>query len=724
MWGQFEQHKESIKAYFKQPPYRAESGQSRDELSAACVEIAAGNEPKAVRHAKMMAYVLDHTRLAVNRDDWFADGFEGGYIVSKQRDAWKNEAYAPMRAACSEAEKRGEACRAFSSWDDFGHTAPYWERLLLLGLPGVLQDIRTHRVAGIGAAQRAFYDSCEIAYEAVMRFMLRLADEAERAGGEQLQTAAENLRNLTRRAPQTMHEAMQLLFVYYFTELRVEGTTVRSIGMLDRLLLPFYRADLQSGAYTAAQLRELLQYFLYRFFAANIGSNLPFSLCGTDADGNDLTNELSYLILEVYGELNVPSPKLHLLCSNGTPESVKELAMRLIQAGSNSIVFANSEVFAQALRNIGVEEADARRFVLVGCYEPSVIGKEIPCTCNGRISLPKAVEYALTNGVDLLTGEQVGPQTGNAASFADFDAFYNAVTAQTRYFTDTVIHRVSSMEEQYPEVHHAPLISANYEEALTRGVDVYSGGAKYNNSSINMLGLATAADALYVIKQLVYEEKRLTLPQLCEILRQNWAGQELLRLHCKNDYAKYGNNHAEVDALAVRLANDAAVMINNRSNGRGGRFRAGFFSIDWRMEFGQYTGASADGRKAGEPLSKNIGATAGADVQGATAHILSATKIDYTKIPNGTALDLVFHSSAASGEAGLHALMAMLNVFLARGGVAFQCNIFDPSVLRAAQKEPEKYATLQVRLCGWNVYFTDLGKTEQEEFIRQAENAG
>lgn len=729
MWGHFESVKPILANQFKEIEWEENSGLNLLNLKENCLVLAQEAMPKCIKKARIIAYILDNAQLGVTPYDLFSESINHGRIMESIRADWKAEAFSHVISSQAQHELMGEQWLAYTADEDFGHVAPDWESILMLGIPGLLDRVTDTRARMISTNQLTenqylFYESCIIVYEAVIRFLKRMSKDVRRyvSSHENMRVVASNLEALSARAPQTLHEALQLILVFYFVQTEIECDNVRSLGMLDRLLFKFYKQDIETGIATPAQEKELLKYFMYRFYSANVLSNIPFGLGGSDHTGKDQTNDLTYVILEAYSEISVPSPKIHFLCTKDTPNKLKEHALRIIKSGNNSIVFANSEVIAKALVKIGISIEDARNHLLVGCYEPAVIGKEIPCSCNGRINLAKALEYTLFNGYDVKAGHFFST-SADTIDYSSFDELYDAFVAYVNDFAGIVMKKITAFEKCYPEVNPAPLLSATLADCIYNGIDAYNGGAQYNNSSINAFGLATAADSLYVIKKLVFDEKKYSLRDLLTILLENWAGYDALHTECCNSYAKYGNNQEEVDALTAKIVSDVAPIINGKTNGRGGVFRCGFFSIDWRMEFGKRMGASADGRFAGEPLSKNIGASVAADKNGVTAHILSATKIDYSVIPNGTALDLVFHSSAVSGEDGLKAMLAILNVFLSRGGMVMQCNIFNPEILLDAQRNPEKYSTLQVRLCGWNVYFVDLTKIEQDEFIKQAKNS-
>ena len=266
-------------------------------------------------------------------------------------------------------------------------------------------------------------------------------------------------------------------------------------------------------------------------------------------------------------------------------------------------------------------------------------------------------------------------------------------------------------------------IPIQYDHSVETGVDLYEGGAKYNNSSLSAYSIATLVDSIAAVKRLVFDEGRVTFDELTDILKADWKGCEKLRLYARSIPEKYGNNEPLTDGITVELSHYIASLINGKPNGRGGVFKASLFSIDHGFASGKKTMATPDGRRAGEPNSKNLCSVPAMDRKGITALINSVTKIDQTEFPNGVVLDVVLHPSAVSGEDGLEAFLGILKTYFAMGGMALHGNVFDAATLRAAQNAPEKYQTLQVRVCGWNAYFVNLSKDEQDAFIRQAENA-
>lgn len=662
---------------------------------------------KPVGKGLAIRHYFQNVSLFINEQDIFADMAD----VSHTPILLRHEEYKRYKVIDPKTRRIMEA-GAFWSDCDFGHTMPDWKTLLSLGFPGILAQARQlSEQEGLTESQRDFYLSVRYAYEGILFYVNRLQEKAAAYNTKNARFASENLKKLSKGAPQTLAEAMQLFFIYYTAQHWVEGENLRSLGALDDLLYPFYLHDLQNGT-SEEEIRELIRYFLFKWNSWEAIANIPFNLATH-------TNELTYLILEEYTRLNIPDPKIHIKCSEHTPQRIYRMVMDSIRRGNNSFVFVNDPVIQTALGRIGIEPEDAKDYTLIGCYEPCVVGKEIPCTVSGRIHLPLAVEVVLNGGKTFSEAEVIG--LPGEEDYPTFDRFYAQVKLQLRQWAEMAIAEVNAIEIHYPNIIQSPILSATFENCMARGLDAYAGGAKYANTSLCIFGLATIADSLIAIKKAVFEEKRISLTDFTALLKNNWQGGDRLRKHIQDNYPKYGNNDPEADDLAADLVSFMAHCINNKPNERGGVYRMGLFSIDWILHYGSLLGASADGRLAGEPISKNLCAAIGMDKKGITGLIHSAAKLDFTQIPNGAVLDLHLHPSAVREEEGLAVMIALLKTYLSKGGFAAHFNVIDPQTLKKAQKEPEKYRNLQVRLCGWNVYFTDLNTQMQDNLIRTME---
>ena len=647
---------------------------------------------------KALKYFFERVELFVNTADVFAD-------LSATEDTplrIRKEVYASFHKKKGEARKLTNESVLFAN-GDYGHTSPDWKRLLTLGFTGIVKEAETYlERPDITEEQGAFYTSVKLTYEGIIIFTKRLYEAVKSTPSANSEFTAENLLALTVGAPKTIAEAMQLYFIYYAAQQKHDGAVLRSLGAVDELLYPFYKSDLENGVFTEEEIRELVKYYLFKWHSMKVEANIPFDLSATP-------NELSYIILEEYTALDIHDPKLHVICSEKTPKKFTLEVLRAIRSGKSSFVFMNDKTVREALVKIGVSEEDSKNYTLIGCYEPGIIGKELPCTVNGRISMPKAVEYAMKN----LESDADAPT---------FEAFLDKVKAELSHFIDVAVTEVNTIEEKYPKIFQAPTLSATYECCMQRGKEIYSGGADYNNSSLALFGIATYTDELLAIKRAVYDEKKLTVTELRAILENNWSGSESLRREIMKYDEKYGSSNPVADAFACETIEFLSKCLNGRPNGRGGVHRLGLFSIDWIFPYGKALGASADGRHAGDPISKNLSASVGMDKKGITGLMRSVLKQDHTLIPNGAVLDLALHPTSVKGEEGLEIMYSLLSLYFAGGGFAIQMNVVGRETLEAAQREPEKYKNLQIRLCGWNVYFTDLEREVQDQIIESMVN--
>ncbi len=696
-----------------------DSGISEAELRLAAKGLTENGNgfSKALIKAKTFALIAEKSRIAIDKDDIFQDKLFGGGIIAAQRSFWEQEIIKKNLPDIHARAWTAYECGAYKAASDFGHTSPNSKLLLDIGFTGLLDRVNEYsKREDLSEKQAEFYLSCKICLEAILCFIKRLAKAIEPYSKEN----SIALYNLAKGAPHNIYEAMQLLIIYFFMHEYIGGTRVRTLGRLDVLLYPFYKNDIECGRFDKAEIKEMIKFFFHKFWSARVPFDLPLCLGGLDEDGKDVTSEISYLLVEAYNELNIHSPKIHIRVSDQTPEDFVKLVLGCIRGGNSSFVFVNDSTVIKSLINVGIKEKDAKNYVPIGCYEPAVWGKEIGCTGNGGVNLAKAVELAITNGTDWRSGKQISVKMGEITSYEDF---LSAVKAHIKFMVESGLDYIREIEKYYGEIGPDPILSAMYERSVETGVDVFEGGAEYNNTSYYFYFIASLVDSVCAVKRLVFEEKRISFASLCDVLKNNWEGNERLRLIAKSISEKYGNNNLIADELTKELSSYCASLVNNKPNSRGGVFKAALFSIDHFVAYGTKTMATPDGRLAGEVLSKNLCATVGQDKNGITALINSATKIDHTLFPNGTVLDVVLHPSAVNGDDGLDAFYALLRTYLTKGGLALHGNVFNPEDLKKAQKEPEKYKNLQVRVCGWNAYFVNLSKVEQDCFIKQAETS-
>lgn len=708
MWNTFTENKELLSLQYKNDHWRC--GEEPELLKEHVRGITDDNI--AVQKAKRIAYVLRNAQIDICPAEIFATKLNHSEIMWDL--FWEN--YIEVRHECPAEEKLGEtayAIKAFNVNMDFGHISPDWNFLLENGIVGVLDRLRKQKA--INPDKTAYYESSILVYESILDLLLRYADLAENIGGENMEFLAENLRVLTYSAPQNLAQAMELSLLMYRLLTNVETTSVRSLGGIDRMFADYYTRDLASGRFAEENLRELTARFLWNINSMNITANMAFYIAREDS-----CKAYTKIILEEYRKLDIFDPKLHVMYREDMDRDILDTVLEMIREGKNSFVFINVDTAAKSLEHIGIAPEDAKAVTVYGCYETAAEGTEVPCTCGGMFNLSKAVELALNNGSDMKTGTVFGPQTGK--SFDHFSDFLEAVRLQMLHSVDRCMDITERYERFYEKYLPTPMMSATYESSVLRGIDLYAGAAKYNNTSVVGAGLATLVDSVAMVKKLVFEEKKITLEALRDCLKNNWEGYEDLRKYAIAHPFKYGNNIAEVDEIAVTLVESFQNRINNRPNGRGGVFRCGLFSVDWRFWMGVDTAATPDGRLAGEPISKNTAASIGRDKKGVTALMNSMLKLNSVQTPDGYVADIALHESAVSGTEGMIAFKGLLLAFMKQGGFSVHFNVLSPEVLKNAQKEPEKYRNIQIRLCGWNVRFVDLSKRDQDEFILQSEN--
>ena len=495
---------------------------------------------------------------------------------------------------------------------------------------------------------------------------------------------------------------------------------MRSLGNLDIDLWGYYTEDLEKGRLTRENCVELFRYFFEKFTNQGHIHAQPVSFGGNDKDGNSLINDLSFIMLEAYDASKLVNPKLIIKVMPNTPDVFLKKALDMIRHGVSTIVFINEELAYRTSKKLGRTEEEARTLVGTGCNNFATRGHEtVPEYM--YVNLAKGIELAFHNGTDPMSGKYVGCETGSLSEMHTFEDFKNAYIKQVECLIGKAFVISDYYDSHLLDYNPSPMYSGTMSDSLACGRDAYYNGVKYNNTVMFLSCHATAADSLMMVKKYVYDRKLLTLEELCDILDKNWEGHEDLHRMLYEDPDKFGNDRDEVDELAVSLTSHFAQMVTSRKNVRGGHFVVNGESIWFAHRFGELCGATPDGRYAGTQLSKNMSASVGQDRSGITALIKSVTKIDATNFAYGCPFDYMLHPSAVQGEEGLDAMLGLLRTFMKRGGYGFQGNVLDAGTLRDAQKNPENYEYLQVRICGWNWYFNNMERVFQDEFIKRAE---
>ncbi len=535
--------------------------------------------------------------------------------------------------------------------------------------------------------------------------------------------------------PRDFHEALQY---YWFAHLGVttELNTWDAFnpGHLDRHLLPFYRKGIEEGTLTRERAEELLQCFWIKFnnqpappkvgvTAEESGTYTDFAQIntgGVNEDGSDGVSELTFLMLDVIEEMRLLQPSSSIQVSEKSPDAFVERAARIIRTGFGQPSVFNADMIVRELVRQGKSLADARAGGSSGCVEVGAFGKE-SYILTGYFNMPKVLEITLANGVDPRTGKRIGIETGDPAGFASFDEMFAAYEKQLRHFVDIKIRGNDGVERLYAERMPAPFLSILIDDCVAKGVDYNAGGARYDTSYIQGVGLGTIADCMSAIKHHVFDEKSLSMERLLAALARDFAGEERLRQMLLNRTPRYGNDDDRADGLMRRLFDAYFDAIDGRPNTKGGTYRINLLPTTVHIYFGRVTGATPDGRKAAEPLSEGVSPVQGADRKGPTAVLRSVAKMDHART-GGTLLNQKFTPQILEDETGLRGLGSLIRTYFGLGGHHVQFNVVDASTLRAAQRDPARHRDLIVRVAGYSDYFCDLGETLQNEIIARTEH--
>ncbi len=627
-----------------------------------------------------------------------------------------------------------------------GHTVAD-DKIYRLGVEGLLKKIEAARAAldpaaADYAARRDQLDAMEICGRAICRLAQRYADyarelaasEADPARRAELLEIAQVCDHVPMHPPATFREALQS---YWFCHLGVisELNTWDSYspGRLDQHLWPFYEKESQAGTLTRDQALEILMCFWVKFnnqpAPPKVGITLNESgtytdfcninIGGTKADGTDGVNPVSYMLLEVIDRMHLLQPSSNVQLSRTNDDDFLRAVAEVIRKGWGQPSMFNAEAVARELMNQGKSPEDAHQGGTSGCVEAGAFGKEA-YILTGYFNLPKILELTLHDGLDPRTGKQLGPHTGMPNSFEELMA---AFKTQVEHFVAIKTAGNDIIEELYGRVLPAPFLSLLTDDCISRGKDYHNGGARYNTSYIQGVGIGTLTDSMSAIRKFVFQDGLMTLPQLVDVLDHNFEGNEVLRARLRTQTPRYGNGDDATDALMVSLFDIYHDAIEGRPNGRGGVYHIDMLPTTCHVYFGAVTGALPEGRLAGLPVSEGISPVQGTDRKGPTGVIRSAARMPHDQT-GGTLLNMKFTPSLLKNESGVRSLMALIRAYFSMGGHHIQFNVMDAATLKDAQAHPEKHPNLIVRVAGYSDYFDHLNLALQNEIIERTENMG
>ena len=720
---------------------------------------------------------------------------------NKLREAnkyWKGKTTSDLAAAyMAEETLRAIDHNIFTPGNYFyngvGHVTVQYEKVLEIGYEGIIEEVQNEwKKYGPGdedyVKRSHFYEAVIISCRAVINYARRYAELARQQASscgdtvrrQELLLIAQNCENVPARGAAGFYEACQSFwFVQQLIQIESSGHSI-SPGRFDQYMYPYYKEDVDKGRISHAFAQELLDCIWVKLNdlnkcrdAASAEGFAGYSLFqnlivgGQNKDGIDVTNDLSFMCIDASMHVHLPAPSLSIRVWNGTPHELMIKAAELTRTGIGLPAYYNDEVIIPSLLNRGLSLEDARDYSIIGCVEPQKGGKTEGWHDAAFFNMCRPLELVFSNGMD--RGEQVGLRTGDVSQMATFEQFYQAYKDQMEYSISLLVNADNAIDVAHTQRCPLPYLSCMVADCIKRGKTVQEGGAVYNFTGPQGFGVANMADALYVVKKLVYDDKKITMKELKELLALNFGkgldksaltemASEVVREIQKNgkevtpeqiaavitalketaesgpvkergqklldmieEIPKFGNDIPEVDAFARDVAYTYTKPLEKYKNPRGGAYQAGLYPVSANVPLGAQTGATPDGRLAHTPVADGVSPAAGRDRLGPTAAANSVSKLDHYIASNGTLFNQKFHPSALSGRQGLENFAALIRSYFDQKGSHMQFNVVDRQTLLDAQKNPDKYRYLVVRVAGYSALFTTLSRSLQDDIINRTE---
>lgn len=722
----------------------------KNELGVSILNDNTRKMPFVIRKALSFKYALEHMPIFIQKKELIVGGRTvyslPEYVTVEEKDNgikdFEDEGYDNVFDI---HYNLGQDERGYGRPDG---DPPNYQRLLEEGFPAFkkrllekLKDERDNKKIEYYKAVKIAYEGLEILINRYAELAENIAKDKEGEESAELMAIAKNCRTLLKEKPKNTWQAVQLMYFVQFLSWTEDAYLV-PIGRLDQILYPFYKNDVQlTKALSEEDVKELIECFYIKLnyeidkthgkagkFESDTGQTVVIG--GLDPKtGKDATNELTYMIIEICEDLHLTDPKLHIRFHKNTPEKLWDKAVYLASLGMGFPTFDNDEAIMKALEKIGSEyysKEDILDYGISGCWEIIVPGKtSFRQCCNFDMLQP--LEWTLNRGYffrDLnrkASGpfedpKQWGLNVGELQSFTSFEDLLDAYKKQVRF---------SVMMNAYyiirSRVTHQPFLSSFIDDCLDKGMDINEGGVRYNETDMQACSLANAADSLFIIKKIVFDEKKYPLEKFIEIVKNNYEGHEDLRQEIKNKYMHFGNDNEEADVIAKDIIEFFADEYNRYTNSLNGPFRARISGATSSVFFSTVLGPSPDGRHLGDFLAHNASPQAGCAKEGPTAIVKSLTKVDSSKFAGGEILTLKFNPEAVKTQSGLDGMKNIIKTYFDMGGLQLQTNVIDTKTLRAAQENPEQYKDLIVRVWGFSTYFVSLPKEYQDQIIQETE---
>ena len=731
------------------------------------------------------------------------------FYISEKTKAQLREIYPWWKGkTCSDLAKANMAPEAYAAfaehniytpgnyfYNGIGHVCVQYDKVLKIGYRGIINEAQKAldklEVFDPEYVQRtnfltAVIESCEAVIEYARRYSRLARELAAKAKcpnrKKDYETIAKNCARVPEFGATSFHEACQSFwFVQLLLQIESSGHSI-SPGRFDQYMYPYYKADLDAGKITREEAQELLDCLWVKFNDINkvrdavsadgfagYGMFQNLIVGGQNEHGLDATNDLSYMCIEAAIHVPLPQPSISIRVWNGSPESLLVKAASLTRLGTGLPAYYNDEVIIPSIMARGLTLEDARDYCIIGCVEPQKGGKTDGWHDAAFFNMCRPLELAFSNGYD--KGKKIGPDTGDVADMKTFEEFYDAYKAQQSYMIKLLVNANNAIDAAHAKRCPLPFQSCMVDDCIGRGKSLQEGGAIYNFTGPQGFGIANNTDALIAIKQLVFDEKKVTMAELRDALKANYgyglegAAAERVTLEVAIELAKegleitpaavqtiyeeittagsiddttkarykeikrlidetcpkYGNDIYEVDMFARDVANSYTKEVEKYKNVRGGIFQAGLYPVSANVPLGGTTGATPDGRLAYTPLADGIGPASGRDVKGPTATANSVAKLEQGVASNGTLLNQKFHPSALEGMQGLIKFVALIRSYFDQKGMHMQFNVVTKETLLDAQAHPENYKTLVVRVAGYSALFTTLSKSLQDDIINRTE---
>ena len=681
-------------------------------------------------------------------------------------------------------------------YNGIGHVSVDYGKVLKIGFKGIYNTAKSERdkckIYDNDYAKRynfltAVMESCEGAIIYAKRYSKLASEMAEKCTDinrrNELLTIAENCKNVPENGAKNFHEACQAFwFVQLLIQTESSGHSV-SPGRFDQYMYPYYIKDIESGKISREQAQELVDCVWVKLNGLNkvrdalsaegfAGYSMFQNLIagGQDINGQDATNDLSFMCINASMHVNLPQPSLSVRVWNGTPHEFMVKAAELTKTGIGLPAYYNDEVIIPALISRGLSLQDARDYCIIGCVEPQKGGKTDGWHDAAFFNMLRPMELVFSNGVD--KGVQVGPKTGELSDFDTYEKFFDAYKKQTEYAIELMVNADNAIDYAHAERCPLPFLSSMLDDCIKKGRSAQEGGTVYNFTGPQGFGIANIADGLYAIDELVYKKKVVTLKQYADAIKNNFGmpyddviaknltvevakeialkgfelteaqiseifrqikennidtdrKKEYQELYAKiKELPKFGNDIDEVDAYGREAAYAYTKPVEKYDNPRGGKYHAGLYPVSANVPLGAQTGATPDARLSGTPIADGVSPVAGCDVNGPTASANSVAKLDHGIASNGTLFNMKFHPTALKGDSGIEGFISLIRAFFDQKGMHMQFNVVSRETLRDAQLHPENYKNLVVRVAGYSALFTTLSKSLQDDIINRTEQGG